>query len=63
MAFMQQVPRLVHIFAVTRGRKPFPRQIGHQLLGRHYLHVFIIAGEPSGDMLGAAVMKAIREKV
>ena len=38
--------------------------IAQGLLGaRRHLHVFVVAGEPSGDALGAALMTALRAQI
>jgi lipid-A-disaccharide synthase len=38
--------------------------IAQGLLGaRRHLHVFVVAGEPSGDVLGAALMTALRAQI
>eukprot|EP00854_Cymbomonas_tetramitiformis_P009333 gene9333-11059_t len=38
-----------------------PRELADKLLARSPLKVFIVAGEPSGDLIGARLMAALRE--
>jgi lipid-A-disaccharide synthase len=55
--------RVRHMGALSlAGRWREPRPAGMRLAFRK-LHVFVVAGEPSGDALGAAVMTALRARV
>ena len=60
-----QLSRLLSELAVNRGRRVRRiHNIAQGLLGaRRHLHVFVVAGEPSGDALGAALMTALRAQI